>query len=334
MPVDYTQSGIGPNFEVGKGGPRIKDDAGVLQARNSEDTDFARWQGGPPLSGDDFTNRDYVDGKLGDLPSLDAYDSAGGTLLTFGAWKDVPLGTNRQIDTSQFSHSTTDPEFTWTGVSGTKVLVLGRITASISAGSATIRGRLVLDSGSGFDEVTGSRASGELTSGQEDSACPMAILTLNYGDEVKLQAENTSVMSSPSLIANSSGIIAIALKNPATGTGNTFDNRGAPITSPTALIGKSADFTVPIGLPVGHTTWFKLSSVAGSSSGSIAVYSDSARTKIIYNSNFSTTEHIDGSSWSSIPDDGTNLENDTLYCTVTNEGSVDSTYTWEMRFQG
>ena len=337
MSVDYTQRGLGPSVEIGKGGPRVKDGAGVLQSRNNADTALARMQGDTPVVGDDFATKDYVDGKLGALPSMDAYDAAGGGSITVApAWSDVVLDTNRQIDTAQFTHSVSPAaaEFTWVGVSGTKVLVLGRATVT-PPGAAIVRGRIMLNTGAGFTPVAGSLASTEVSTGTgEGEVVVAAILTLNNGDQVKIQAQHTNITASGTLIAGSSGIQAFALENPASGTGNTFDNRGSPVTSPAAAPAATADFTVSLGLPVGTASWFKLVSVAGSVGGNIKIYSDVARTKLIYNANFTTTEHIEGTPWSSIADDGTDLESDTLYCTVTNSGSLTSTYTMEMRFEG
>ena len=337
MSKNYGLTGIASDAQLGKGGPRVKNDSGVVQHRNSVDSAFARTQGATPVVGDDLTTKDYVDGKLGALPSLDTYDSAGGGSVTVApAWSDIAFDTNRQIDTAQFTHVTSpaSPDFTWVGVSGTKVLVIGRITVS-PPGQATVRGRIMINTGAAFTEVAGSRASTEIsTSTGEGEVVVFAILTLNNGDRVKIQAQHTNITASATTIANSSGIQAFALEAPASGTGNTFDNRGSPITSPAAAPAGTADFTVPLGLPSGSATWFKLVSVTGSVGGNIKIYSDVARTKLIYEANFTTTEHIEGTPWSSIADDATDLESDTLYCTVRNDGSLTSTYTMQMQFKG
>lgn len=343
----YDQKGVSGDVRLGKRGPRIIDSSGVVQHRNATNTAFARAQGASPTVGDDFTTKGYVDGLLGALPSMDIYDSTGGTVVPAGpaSWVDVPFDTNRQIDT-QFTHTGSNAEFIWNGVSGTKVNILGKVGVLCSISGTTIRSRLMLDTGSGFNPVSGTLGQDDLSSaGSEGSCVTDTILTLNNGDRVKIQAQHSNSGAIALLLANASSLVAFAMQAPAVGTGSSFDNRGAPITSPVAAAsGGTADFDIPLGLPFGHAIWFRLESVAGSVGGKIEIFADSSRTKQIYFGNLGRYDSnnnfipepllIEGTPWAAIADDGSNLESDTLYCRVTNDGTVASTYTMEMRFEG
>lgn len=61
MSADYGQTGTGPNVEFGKGGPRVKDSAGVLQFRNAADAAFVKSQCADPTVDDDIATKRYVD---------------------------------------------------------------------------------------------------------------------------------------------------------------------------------------------------------------------------------------------------------------------------------
>jgi len=334
MSKNYGQTGVASDVALGKGGPRVKDSSGVVQHRNSVDSAFARTQGATPVAGDDLTTKDYVDGKLGALPSMDAYDSAGGTSVTAApGWTDIPLGTNRQIDTAQFTHATPAPDFTWVGVSGTKVLVIGRITMT-PPGAATARGRIMVNSGAGFAEVIGARGSTYISAAAgEGEVVVTAILTLNNGDTVKIQGQHTNITGAATLIANSSGIEAFALENPAgAAAGNvarTFDNRGSPIVTGAVGPAGQADFTIAAG--AGYVTSQFLRVVTGTgvcADANVQFFRDSLRTVQVYSAlnKDPSTQYTDRNPATLMGDDGSALELDTLYGRITKNDAGTATF--------
>lgn len=250
MPTDYSLDGVGPSVEIGKGNSRVKASGSALQARDNADAAFANVQGADPSVDDDLATKRYVDGLLGALPSVDLYDATGGTSLGVGSFVAIPMDTARQIDTSEFTHSGSNAHFTWVGASGTKVLVKGRFTVSATVAQQA-RGRLTIDTGSGFTEVVGSRSAEDVpSSGNEVTIECFAILTLNNGDTVRLEGEGNSPLS-PSTIANSSGLEAVALINAQGGGGssgveaNQFQRKQVQ-TSVSLITGKSV--ATPTGL--------------------------------------------------------------------------------------
>lgn len=60
---NYGLLGIGTNVRLGKGGPRLKDSSGTIQARNNADDALARLQVATPTADDDAVNKSYVDRK-------------------------------------------------------------------------------------------------------------------------------------------------------------------------------------------------------------------------------------------------------------------------------
>jgi hypothetical protein len=48
-------------FQLGKGGPKLKNSTGIIQARNAADSAFAKMQVATPTSNDDAGNKSYVD---------------------------------------------------------------------------------------------------------------------------------------------------------------------------------------------------------------------------------------------------------------------------------
>jgi hypothetical protein len=61
---DYDLSGLASNFEVGKGGPRIKSGVGgTVQARDNGDAAFAILQAADPSAADDLATKRYVDSR-------------------------------------------------------------------------------------------------------------------------------------------------------------------------------------------------------------------------------------------------------------------------------
>jgi hypothetical protein len=211
MGADYTQDGIAPSTEIGKGGPRVKRSGAVAQFRNNADSAFARSQAADPTANDDLATKRYVDGVS--KASVDLYDSAGGTSLALApAFTAIPMAGTRQINTGTFTHSLANAHFTFVGANGTKVRVVGRITGvDGSGGGQTIRGRITVNTGAAFTEVTGSRAAAGLGPGQEGTLVVFAVLTLNNGDLVRIEGQATSPVGPASTVANSSGLEAYVL---------------------------------------------------------------------------------------------------------------------------
>ena len=114
-----------------------------------------------------------------------------------------------------------------------------------------------------------------------------------------------------------------------------LDNRGTPVVSPSANSGGgTAVFELAVNRDFGVSRWLRIVSDAASVSGQLDIYSDVARTKLIYSAVFVGTSHIEATPWTAIADDASNLEAQTLYCTVTNTGGANSTYSTEIVFQG
>ena len=61
MSRDYDQSGIGPNVELGKRGPRVKNNSNVVELRNQADDDFAVLRAGTPVGDDDVVTKGYLE---------------------------------------------------------------------------------------------------------------------------------------------------------------------------------------------------------------------------------------------------------------------------------
>ena len=57
MPKDFGQSGVGPDVQIGKDGPRLIGNSGVVQNRDKDNANFARVQGGDSVSDDDLLTR-------------------------------------------------------------------------------------------------------------------------------------------------------------------------------------------------------------------------------------------------------------------------------------
>ncbi len=217
MPADYTLDGVSDSVEIGRGNARVKASGTSLQTRDSADTAFATMQGADPTVDDDLSTKRYVDEQLGALPSLDLYEAASGSSIGLsGAWAAVPMDTQRQIDTSEFTHSSPAADFTWAGASGTKVKVVGRFTVT-STSAQIVRGRITINTGTVFTEVTGSRSAEDLPASSEVTVEVWAILTLNTGDRVRIEGQGNAPLLAPTIIANSSGLQAFALVNAASG---------------------------------------------------------------------------------------------------------------------
>lgn len=65
MSKNYSQTGIGSPVEVTKGGPLIRNNAGVLENRNNADSAFSIMRGAPAVGNDDFVTLAQVGGGGG-----------------------------------------------------------------------------------------------------------------------------------------------------------------------------------------------------------------------------------------------------------------------------
>ena len=65
MSKNYTLDGIAESVELSNGGARIKNNAGVLQARDNADSVLAKIQAATPTVGDDVVNKTYADALEG-----------------------------------------------------------------------------------------------------------------------------------------------------------------------------------------------------------------------------------------------------------------------------
>jgi hypothetical protein len=57
----YDVVGIGSNVELGKGGPRVKDNAGVVEIKNNADNALAVIRGASPVGDDDLVTKRYME---------------------------------------------------------------------------------------------------------------------------------------------------------------------------------------------------------------------------------------------------------------------------------
>lgn len=63
---NYGQNGIGATLEIGKGGPKLKNSSGVLEARNNADDAYAIMRGLSPVNDNDLVTLEYLR-TLGDV---------------------------------------------------------------------------------------------------------------------------------------------------------------------------------------------------------------------------------------------------------------------------
>lgn len=58
---NYGLTGVGPNVEIGKGGPRVKNSSGRVDFRNNADSDYANVAGADPTQDQDFVTKKYLE---------------------------------------------------------------------------------------------------------------------------------------------------------------------------------------------------------------------------------------------------------------------------------
>lgn len=65
MSKNYTLDGIGENIEFGKGGPRIKNNSGVMEVKNAADTDLVPLGVGDGSAANDAATKGQLDAATG-----------------------------------------------------------------------------------------------------------------------------------------------------------------------------------------------------------------------------------------------------------------------------
>lgn len=135
---------------------------------------------------DQGSGRAQLDFSLGDAQYFDGYYEGFTTINT--SWTDMPISAERQ-KTSAFTHTNPSAEVT-VSVAGTYI-VQYKVTVITSSGTSRseAESRLVLDTGSGYAEVPGSKS--EHYNRQQDygaTASSPLILDLEVGDKLKVQS--------------------------------------------------------------------------------------------------------------------------------------------------
>lgn len=123
--------------------------------------------------------------------------------------------------------------------------------------------------------------------------------------------------------------------------GNIFDSRGAGSSTGTVLAGATGSVNVPIGMPKGTLSYLNVSTGGVATDGRIMIYSDVAKTKLIYEAPPSASpahsfasDFVDRTPAYMLSDDGTDLESNTLYFSIENSGGTDANFTVEMIIVG
>ena len=144
---------------------------------------------------DQGSGRAQLDFSLGDAQYFDGYYEGFTTINT--SWTDMPISAERQ-KTSAFTHTNPSPEVT-VAVAGTYI-VQYKVTVIASSGTSRseAESRLVLDTGSGYAEVAGSKSEHyNRTQDYGATASSPLILDLDVGDKLKVQSirsQGTSIL--------------------------------------------------------------------------------------------------------------------------------------------
>jgi len=136
---------------------------------------------------------------------FDGVDGAGGTAIT--GWTDVPINIV-SLTTGTYSHSTPSAEVTVLRRGLYKVTAECSTTISSGTGRTDSEMRLMVDSGSGFTEVAGTRRAmyNRTLNLGENSASTSRYLQLDAGDKVKIQARKEGGPSNLQLLTNGSAL--------------------------------------------------------------------------------------------------------------------------------
>jgi hypothetical protein len=79
MSKNYGINGLGALVELSKGGANLKNNAGVLEARNNADSAMAIMRGADPVSATDFVTKQYLEAAGAIAVIGNIYDSGGST---------------------------------------------------------------------------------------------------------------------------------------------------------------------------------------------------------------------------------------------------------------
>ena len=81
---NFGLTGVGSNVQLGKGGPRVKNNAGVVEVKNAADNAFAVFRVGDCVGLDDAVNKRYLETRAnvivtgqidGNAPAAVAFDT-------------------------------------------------------------------------------------------------------------------------------------------------------------------------------------------------------------------------------------------------------------------
>lgn len=214
--VEYTTQ-KGEKGDTGEQGPpgvpgtgstiNVWDD-GVLTASGIANLDFGENIKVTTVSGSDTATVD-VDLSLLTESYIDVYDSTGTTIIGT-SWSDVTFDVERQI-TNAFTHSgsvitaQTEGEF----------VINARVTYDISSSTRTeAQSRLLIDTGSGFTVVPGTVTNTyhRTTNAGSTTGIITCILSLNPGDQLKVQGRVTQGASSLHTVAHGSSFTAFSVR--------------------------------------------------------------------------------------------------------------------------
>lgn len=113
-----------------------------------------------------------------------------------------------------------------------------------------------------------------------------------------------------------------------------YDTRSSPtVTGSATSGGGTVNFQISLSKTRATIDWIRVVSNSASVGGLVQLYADSARTKLVYQSEIAagdppvaSTEYDDGNPFACISSDGTSLADEILYGTITNDGGTNSTY--------
>lgn len=169
---------------------------------------------------------------------FDAYDTTGGTAVA-GTWVDVPLDAER-IKDDIYTHANPSPEVTVSEAD--KYIITARVTTAMTSGSRSqSQLRIMLDTGSGFNEVPGTlaRMYNRTTAQGEATGTVVIATTLSAGDKLKVQVQRVSGSAALNLLADGSSLTVLRVGTGlATGSSDAASIQGIPVSSATPADGQ------------------------------------------------------------------------------------------------
>jgi len=79
MSKNYRQTGVSGSLEFGKGGARVRNNGGVIEARNTGDTALAVLRAADPVAATDLVTKQYLESKAAIAVIGNVYDSGSST---------------------------------------------------------------------------------------------------------------------------------------------------------------------------------------------------------------------------------------------------------------